>query len=88
MSLVMAWSLFAAYPNFEVSNAPFQGLFVRAEEHVEPVSFDGAASIENLHGLVVAIAGDEHFSTEKISSVCRHKGIARSYLMPAGRYAV
>ena len=77
-----------AYINLKVLNAPFQGFLMSGEEHVEAVSFDGAASVENLYGLAVAIAGDEHFGTEMISSVCCHKGIARPYLVPAGRYAV
>ena len=80
--------LFVAYLNVEVSDTPFQRLFVSGEEHIKPVSFDGAASVENFHGPAVAIAGDEHFSAEGIPSVCRHKGIARPYLVPAGRYSV
>jgi len=50
--------VFPAYINLKVFNAPFQGLFVSGEEHIKPVSFDGAASVENFHSLAVAIAGD------------------------------
>lgn len=58
------------------------------EKHVEPVSLDGATPVENLYGPAVVIAGDEHFSAEGISSVRRHEGIARLYLVPTGRYSV
>ncbi len=50
--------VFPAYINLKVFNAPFQGLLMSGEKHVEPVSFDGATSVENFYGLAVAIAGD------------------------------
>ena len=88
-SLVRAWScLFTAYLNIKVLDAPFQGLLMSGEKHVEPVSFDGAASVENLYRLAVAIAGDENFSAEGVSSVCRHKGIARLYFVSTGCYSI
>jgi len=84
-----AWlQVFPTYTNLKVFNAPFQGLLMSGEKHVEPVSFDGAASVENLYRLAVAIAGDEHFSAKRVSSICRHKGIAGPYLVPTGRYPV
>ena len=87
--LVTAWScLFPAYLNLKVLDAPFQGLLMSGKEHVEPVSFDGAASVENLYRLAVAIAGDENFSAEGVSSVCHHKGIARLYFVSTGCYSI
>ena len=80
--------LFAAYLNVKILNAPFQGLLMSGEEHVEPVSFDGAASVENLYRLAVAIAGNDHFSAERVSSVCRHKGITGLYLVSTGCYSI
>jgi hypothetical protein len=86
---VFAWlQVFPTYTNLKVFNAPFQGLLMSGEKHVEPVSFDGAASVENLYRPAVAIAGDEHFSAKRVSSICRHKGIAGLYFVPAGRYPV
>lgn len=43
--LLVPAALFMAYFNVEVSNAPFQSLFVGAEEHVEPVAFDNAPPV-------------------------------------------
>ena len=74
--------------NCKVLNAPFQSFFMSGEEHVESVSFDGAASVEDFNGLPCAVAGNEHFGAEGVSSVCCHKGITRLYLVPAGRYPV
>jgi len=87
--LVRAWScLFAAYLNVKIPNAPFQGLLMSGEKHVEPISFDGAAPVENFYWLAFAIAGDEHFSAEGVSSICRHKGIARLYFVSTGCYSI
>ena len=72
----------------EVSNAPFQGICVGVEEYVEPVSTDGAPSVENFHGLSIIIAGNGHFSAEGVSFVSRREGIAWAYFVPAGCYAV
>lgn len=80
--------VFPTYINLKILNTPFQGFLVSGEEHVEPVSFDGAASVENFHGLAVTIAWNEHFGVEGISSVRRHEGIARLYLVPAGGYSI
>ena len=72
----------------EVLNAPFQGLFVGVEEYVQPVSTDGAAPVEDFYGLSIFVAGDDHFSAERVLFVGRHEGITRPYFMAAGRYAV
>lgn len=85
---LFAVCLFVVYLNLKVLDAPFKGLFMSSEKHVEPVSFDSGASVENLYRLAVAIAGDEHFGAEGVSSICRHKGITRLYLVPAGRYPI
>ena len=84
----MVWSLFVTYINLKVFNAPFQGLLMSGEKHVQPVSFDGTASVENLYRPAVVIAGDEHFSAKRVSSICRHKGIAGPYFVPTGRYPI
>jgi len=80
--------VFPAYLNLKVLDAPFKSLLMSCKEHVKAVSFNGTASVENSYRLAVAIAGNEHFGTERISSVCRHKGIARLYFVSASRYAV
>ena len=80
--------VFPTYINLKILNTPLKGFFVSGEEDVEPVSFDCSASVENFHGLAVAIAGNEHFGVEGISSVRRDKGIARQYLVPAGCYSI
>ena len=86
MCLLGIWlEVFSTNIDLKVFNAPFQGFFMSGEEHVEPVSFDGAASVEDFHGLAVAVTGNEHFSAEGVSAVRRYKGIARLYLVPAGR---
>jgi hypothetical protein len=72
----------------KVLNAPFQGLLMRLEEYVEPVSTDGASSVEDFYGLSLVVAGDEHFSAEGVLFVGRHEGITRPYYVAAGRYAV
>ncbi len=88
MCLPGAWLQVFPYINLKVLNAPFQGFFMSGKEHIEPVSFDGAASVEDFHRLAVAIAGNEHFGVEGVSSVRRHKGIARLYLVPVGGYSI
>ena len=80
--------VFPTYINIKILNTPLKGFFVSGEEHIEPVSFDGAASVENFHGLAVTIARNQHFCVEWVSSVGRDKGIARQYLVPVGRYPV
>ncbi len=80
--------VFPTYINLKILNPPLKGFFVSGEEDVEPVSFDGSASVENFHGLAVAIAGNQHFSVERVSSVGCDKGIARLYLVPVGGYSV
>ncbi len=48
--------VFQTYINFKILDTPLKGFIVSGEEHVEPVSFDGSASVENFHGLAIAIA--------------------------------
>ena len=85
---LLAVCLFVVYLDLKVLDAPFKGLLMSGEKHVEPISFDGAAPVENFYWLAFAIAGDEHFGAEGVSSICRHKGIARLYFVPTSCYAI
>jgi len=61
---------------------------VRGEEYVEPVSTDGAASVENFYRLVIVIAGNDHFGTEGVLPIGRRKGITRAYSVTASCHAI
>jgi hypothetical protein len=72
----------------DVFDSPFQGFFVGGEEDVQAVSTDGAAAVEDLNGLIVVVAGYDHFSAEGESFVSGCEGITFAYFVAAGRYAV
>jgi hypothetical protein len=58
------------------------------KEDVEAVSTDGAAPVEDFYGFSIFVASDDYFSAEGVFFVGRHEGIARTYFVTAGRYAV
>ncbi len=80
--------LLATYFDIEQLNAPFQCLLVGVEKYVEPVSADSAASVEDFYKLGIAVAGDDHFTAERVFFVGCYEGVAGSYFVPASRLAV
>lgn len=81
-------ALFATYFDIEVLDAPFQGLFVRVEEHIKPISAYCTASIKHFYRLTTSVAGNDHFGPKGVFGVGRHESIARTYLVTTGRFAV
>ena len=71
--------------DIEPLNTPFQCLLVGVEKDVEPVSADSAASVEDFYGFCIAVAGDDHFSAERVLFVGCYEGVAGAYSVPAGR---
>jgi len=69
-------------------NTPFQGLFVGAEEDVEPVPADGAASVEDFYWRCIFVSRDDYFSSKGVFFVGCHKGIAGAYFVAAGGLAI
>ena len=80
--------LLATYFDIEPLNTPFQRLLVGVEKDVEPVSADSAASVEDFYGLCILVAGDDHFSAERVLFVGCYEGVAGSYFVPTSRLAV
>jgi hypothetical protein len=78
----------ATYFNVKVLNTPFEGLFMGAEENVEPVPADGTASVEDFYWLCIFVSRDDYFSAEGVFFVGRHKGIAGAYFVAAGGFAI
>ena len=76
--------------NFDVNvpNAPFQGLFVRIEENIEPVSINGAAPVEDFYRPIVVVAWDNHFCAEGVFFVGSDKGICPVYFVAGRCYAL
>jgi hypothetical protein len=62
--------------NIKVPDAPFQSLLVRVEEYVETIPANCATPVEDLYGLTVLVARDDHFGSKRISSVSSHKAVA------------
>jgi len=81
-------ALLATYFDIKPLNTPFQRLLVGVEEDIEVVSADSAASVEDFYRLCVAVAGDDHFSAERILPVGCYEGVAGSYFVPTGCLAV
>jgi hypothetical protein len=78
----------ATYFNVKVLNTPFEGLFVGAEEDVEPVPADGAASVEDFYRRCIFVSRDDYFSSKGVFFVGRHEGIAGLYFVAAGGLAI
>ncbi len=58
------------------------------EEHVKPISANGATPVENFYGFAAFVPGDNHFSAEWVFFVSGYKGVARAYFVAAGRYTI
>jgi len=58
------------------------------EEHIEPISLDDAASVEDFYRLSILVAGDNHLGPKGVFLVSRYEGIARTYFVTAGCFAV
>lgn len=87
MALLVATGT-STYFNVEVPNTPFQGLFVGAEENVEPVPADGTASVEDFYWRCIFVSRDDYFSSKGVFFVGRHEGIVGSYFVAAGGLAI
>jgi hypothetical protein len=58
------------------------------KENVQMVSSDSAAAVEDLYGLVVVVAGHNHFSAEGESFVGGNEGITGPDFVTTGRYTI
>lgn len=77
--------LFCFDQHIERFNAPFLGLLMRVEKHIQVIPFNQTSTVFNLDGLIVVVAGNNHLRSESISLIGSSKNIARSDSVIAGR---
>jgi len=74
--------------NVDIPDAPFESFLMCVEERIDSIAFNCSASVEDLHGLTIAVTVNDHFGTEVVPLVGCYEDIARLDFMTGGRYAV
>jgi len=46
---------------------------MRMKKNIEAICLDGAAPVEDLYGLVIIVALDDHFGAEGVLFICGHE---------------
>jgi len=80
--------LFCFDQHLERFNAPFLGLLMRVEKHIQAIPFNQTSAVFNLDGLIVVVAGNNHLRSESIPLIGSSKNIARSDSVIAGRNSI